>query len=719
MASTAVENKLTFPVRGMTCAACQSFVQKTLQAQPGVRDATVNLMLHNATVEFDPASVSPQSLVDAVNDTGYEAALPVARRSIADEQLERDREAETEYRGLRLRAGVSLGIGAVMMALMPFLHSLPHTAMNAVQMAASLFVMTWAGHRFYRKAWAALRHKTSDMNTLIALGTGSAFLYSAFSPHDVYYEAVVFILALVLVGNTLEARAKRKTAAALQALAKLQPATARVERLGQELDLPVEDLEQGDILIARPGERIAADGVILDGLSSVDESMLTGEPIPVEKTTGDRVIGGTLNKQGLLRYRAGALGAETVLEQVLRLLRDAQGEKAPMQRLADRVSAVFVPVVVLIALCTMAAWYFAAGQTAASSFAAAVAVLIIACPCAMGLAVPAAIMVATGRAAGMGLLFKGGEAIERLDKVDTIVFDKTGTLTEGHPEVVKYEPAVSPDPLPWIAALEHASEHPLAQALVRYSAGRESAAAVVNFQALPGMGAEGTVEGHPVLIGRRSLLAERGIEVPIEDTEGSQGHTTLWAAVDGRFAARFALADKPRAEAKAVLSELKQMGLRLLMVTGDQEPAARAVAAALGIDEVIAGVLPAGKLEILQRLSAEGRHVAMVGDGINDAPALAAATGIAMASGADVAIAAADVTLMREGLSMVPSSLKLARATVRTMRQNLFWALVYNAVSIPVAALGLLNPVLASAAMSLSSVSVLTNSLRLTRRKLS
>ncbi|WP_321476818.1 heavy metal translocating P-type ATPase [uncultured Paludibaculum sp.] len=715
MSATAVETKLTFPVRGMTCAACQSFVQKTLQEQPGVRQATVNLMLHNATVDFDPASVTPEALVAAVNDTGYEAALPVARRSIADEQLERDREAEAEYCGLRLRAAVSLGVGALLMASMPFLHRLPHGVMNAAQAAVSLFVMIWGGHRFYRKAWAALRHKTSDMNTLIALGTGSAFLYSVFSPHDVYYEAVVFILALVLVGNTLEARAKRKTAAALQALATLQPATARVERLGQEVELAIEDLEEGDILIARPGERIAADGVVVDGASSVDESMLTGEPIPVEKVAGEKVIGGTLNKQGRLRYRATALGSETVLEQVLRLLRDAQGEKAPMQRLADRVSAIFVPVVVLIALATMGAWYFAAGRPAASAFAAAVAVLIIACPCAMGLAVPAAIMVATGRAAGSGLLFKGGEAIERLDKVDTIVFDKTGTLTEGHPEVVAYEPVMTPDPLPLIAALEHASEHPLAQAVVRFAGG--GALGVSGFQALPGMGAEGTVDGHPVVIGRRSLLLERGITVPDEGDHAAQGHTTLWAAVDGRFAALFALADKPRVEAKAVLGELKSMGLRLLMVTGDQEPAARAVAQAVGIDEVIAGVLPEGKLKVLRQLQSEGRHVAMVGDGINDAPALAAAAGIAMASGADVAMAAADVTLMREGLHMVPSALRLARATVRTMRQNLFWALVYNAVSIPVAAFGLLNPVLASAAMSLSSVSVLTNSLRLARSK--
>lgn len=698
------ESKVTFPVRGMTCAACQSFVQKTLESQPGVRQATVNLMLHNATVVFDAAQVAPPALVDIVNEAGYEAELAPARRTIADEQLEREREDRQEYRRLRLRAAVSVALGLAAMGSMPFFH---HTTpvLRWSLCAASLFVMVWAGRRFYAKAWSALRHRTADMNTLIALGTGSAFLYSLFSPADVYYEAVIFILAFVLTGNTLEARAKRNTAAALQALAHLQPPLARVLRLATEVEVPIENLEPGDTLIVRPGERLAADGVVLSGQSSVDESMLTGESLPVDKSPGDRVIGGTLNKQGLLHCRVTALGSETVLEQVLRLLRDAQGEKAPTQRLADRVSRVFVPVVIVLAVAAFAI---------SKSFATAVAVLIIACPCAMGLAVPAAIMVATGRGARLGLLFKNGEALERLNQIDTIVFDKTGTLTEGRPEVVVYLPVVSPDPLPLLSALEHASEHPLAEAVVRYSG--QTPAKVTEFRASPGLGAEGTVDGRKVAIGKRAWLEERGIAVSLTDQHSHLGRTTIWAAVDGRFAAVLALADRPRAGAGQAVRQLQAMGYRVLMLTGDQEATARAIAAEVGITEVVAGLLPAGKLDVLRRLQAEGRRVAMVGDGINDAPALAAATvGIALASGADVAMAASDVTLMRPDLDAVGQALLLAKQTVRIMRQNLFWALFYNVIAIPSAMLGLLTPVVASAAMSLSSVSVVTNSLRLAR----
>ncbi len=708
MTRTQVESKVTFPVRGMTCAACQSFVQKTLEQQPGVRTASVNLMLHNATVAYDASAVSPADLIAAVNNTGYEAELPVPRRSIADEQLHREKEDEAAYRQMRTRAAVSLAAGAVSMALMPW-HDVESVRWSLA--ALSLLIMTWAGRRFYMKAWSALIHKTSDMNTLIALGTGAAFVYSLFSPHDVYYEAVIFILGLVLLGNTLEARAKRKTSAALQALAHLQPATARVLRNGEEVEVPIGELQLGDVLIARPGERIAADGVVLEGVSAVDESMLTGEPIPVDKQAGSQVTGGTLNAQGLLRYRATALGAETVIEQILRMLRDAQGEQAPMQRLADRVSSVFVPIVIGIALLTL---------LATQSFSSAVAVLIIACPCAMGLAVPAAIMVATGRAARMGLLFRNGEAIERLDKVDTIVFDKTGTLTEGRPEVVAFETlnGFNHDRVLTLAAsVEHASEHPLAQAVVRHHP--DGLLHVAKFAALPGMGAEGNVEGSRVLIGKRSLLEQHGVAVSIRDTHAQLGRTTLWVAVDGVLAGIFAVADRPRESARPSVETLKAMGLRVLMVTGDQEPTARAVAAEAGITEVIAGVLPAGKVDVIRRLRAEGRNVAMAGDGINDAPALAVSdAGIALASGTDVAAAAAPVTLVRPDLTGIVDAILLARAAVRNMRQNLFWALIYNVIAIPAAALGYLNPIIASAAMSLSSVSVVTNSLRLARMPL-
>jgi Cu+-exporting ATPase len=708
MPAAPVEAKITFPVRGMTCAACQSFVQKTLDALPGVRHSSVNLMLHSATVAYDAAEVSPQALIDAVNGAGYEAELPATERSIAQEQIEREREDDAAYRALRLRAAAGLAAGALAMALMPWHHAAPTRYFLA---ALSLFVMLWAGRRFYVKAWSALRHKTSDMNTLVALGTGAAFCYSLFSPHDVYYEAVIFILAFVLTGNTLEARAKRKTSAALQALARLQPGAARVLREGAEMEIPIAEVRLGDTLIARPGERIAADGVVLEGASAVDESMLTGEPIPVDKEPGSPVTGGALNKHGVLRYRATALGAETTLERILRLLRDAQLDKAPMQRLADRVSSVFVPTVIGLSLLTF---------LLTKSFPAAIAIIIIACPCAMGLAVPAAIMAATGRAARLGLLFRNGEALERLDKVNTIVFDKTGTLTEGAPEVVAFDPAPGADPqrtLTLSASLEHNSEHPLAQAIVRYHPDPLLPAA--SFQALAGQGAEGTVDSTAVLIGKRDLLESRGIAVPQEDTHAAQGRTTLYVAIDNRYAGCFAVADRPRPSAAAAVKTLQTMGLKVLMLTGDQAPTARAVAAELGIQDVIAGVLPAGKLDAIRELRAKGAVVAMAGDGINDAPALAAAdAGIALASGADVASAAASVTVVRPDLDAIPDAIRLARASVRIMRQNLFWAFFYNVIMIPAAALGYLNPILAAAAMSLSSVSVVTNSLRLSRMKL-
>lgn len=699
--------KVTFAVRGMTCAACQSFVQKTLEEQPGVRKAGVNLMLHNATVSFDPALVSPDTLVAAVNETGYEAELASPQATMTGEQLQREKEDAAEYRGLVLKAGVSLAAGILAMASMPWVHHGPWRWAHAV---LALVVMVWAGRRFYVKAFSALRHGTADMNTLIALGTGASFLYSLFSPHDVYYEAVIFIIALVLTGNALEARAKRQTSVALQALAHLQPATARVLRDGVESELPMEDVRLGDVLIARPGERIAADGVVVSGSSAVDESMLTGEPMPVEKATGDAITGGTLNRNGVLQFRATALGAESVLEQVLRLLRDAQGEKAPMQRMADRVSAVFVPVVVGLAVLTAIVF----------GFKSAVAVLVIACPCAMGLAVPAAIMVATGRAARMGLLFRNGEAIERLSRVDTVVFDKTGTLTEGRPEVVAFEVAAGLDvaaTLALAASVERWSEHPLAEAVLRYNTAPLLDAA--DFQALPGLGAEAKIAGRNVVIGKRALLEERGVTVPVEDRHAALGRTTLWLAVDGNFAGVFAVADRARTSAPEAVRRLMELGTQVWMVTGDQEATARAVAAEVGIANIVAAVLPAGKLAALRRLKEEGRVAAMVGDGINDAPALAAAeVGIAMASGSDVAIAAADLTIMRADLDVIRQAILLSRATVSTMRTNLFWALAYNVIAIPVAAVGMLNPVLAAAAMSMSSVSVLANSLRLSRRRI-
>ena len=764
----------TLPVKGMTCAACQSFVQRTLESQAGVRSASVNLMMEQATVEYDPLTVSPQALVTAINNTGYEASLPEPGRSATAEQDEQDREHESAYRRLRaqmtgalvaavvamtlsmplMRQGsvdpvlhrITMWLDAPIQALFPVLYTLPAGVLRWTLLVLSMLVMLFAGRRFYTKAWAAARHRTSDMNTLIAVGTGAAFLYSAvvtLAPAafesrgvapEVYFEAVIFILALVLAGNVLEARARRSASSAMRALASLQPSTARVEKNGQETDTPLDKLQLGDIVVVKPGERVPADGVVLTGASGVDESMLTGEPEPVDKQAGSAIIGGTTNGQGVLRARVTALGGETMLEKVLRLLRAAQGDKAPMQRLADRVSAVFVPAVFGLSLLTFAVWMIA-GHDIARAAAASVAVLIIACPCAMGLAVPTAVMVATGRAAQLGILVRGGEALERMASIDTVVFDKTGTLTEGRPEVVAVTLAEGwPEDefLRVLASVEKSSEHPLGRAIVALAGKRKLALLPVeDFSALAGLGAEGRVEGKRTLVGKRSLLEERGVALPVENVATAEsavpspvsnaGRTTIWVAMDGRFAGSVALSDRPRPGARTVVEQLRGAGLRVVMLTGDQESSAQAIAKELGIDEVVAGVLPAGKLETLRRLQAEGRKVAMVGDGINDAPALAAAhVGVALASGTDVAREAADLTLMRPDLSLILQARSLARSGVRLMKQNLFWALAYNAVCIPVAggvlypAFGILfSPVIASAAMALSSVSVVGNSLRL------
>jgi P-type Cu+ transporter len=800
----AVTAQATLPVKGMTCAACQAFVQRTLESQAGVRTASVNLMMERATVEYDPLTVSPQALVAAINETGYEASLPEPGRSATAEQDEQEREHETAYRRLRAQTAGALASAVVAMtlsmplmrhgtvdpmlhritmwldapvqAMFPALYTLPADGLRWTLLLLSVAVMLFAGRRFYVKAWAAARHRTSDMNTLIAVGTGAAFLYSAavtLAPAEfeargvapeVYFEAVIFILALVLAGNVLEARARRGASSAMRALAALQPATARVERNGVEIDTPLDRLQLGDIVVVRPGERVPADAVVLTGASGVDESMLTGEPEPVDKQFGSALIGGTTNGQGVLRARITALGGETMLEKVLRLLRAAQSGKAPMQRLADRVSAVFVPVVFGLSLLTLAIWIFA-GHDLARAASASVAVLIIACPCAMGLAVPTAVMVATGRAAQMGILVCSGEALERMASIDTVVFDKTGTLTEGRPEVVAVTPAegwTKERLLQVVASVEKSSEHPLGAAVMREAERRGIALLpVVSFAALAGLGAVGSVEGQPVIVGRRSLLEERAVPVPAEleepitnvarpggraqaggpapqNTEGpapqnggapqggeaapqSAGRTVIWAAMNGRFMGCVSLSDRPRPGARAVVKQLRGAGLRVVMLTGDQESPARVIARELGIDEVVAGVLPEGKLETLRRFQAEGRKAAMVGDGINDAPALAAAhVGVALASGTDVAREAADLTLMRPDLGLILQASALARSAVRLMKQNLFWALAYNAVCIPVAAgvlypaFGiLLSPVIASAAMALSSVSVVSNSLRL------
>ncbi|HEX6059332.1 MAG TPA: heavy metal translocating P-type ATPase [Gemmatimonadaceae bacterium] len=773
---------IRIPVSGMTCAACQSRVQRTLQKQPGVDDASVNLMMANATVTYDPSAISADRLVEAIRETGYGAELASADQTAFEEQEARDREQEEEFRALRLKAIVSGIAGLVAMLVSmplmgghamhgpvadpfmrwamesltpalrgaaPWLYAIPAPALAYTLLVVTLGVMLWAGRHFYTRAWAAFRHHAADMNTLVAVGTGAAFLYSLVATvapaffvsrgvaPDVYYEAVIIIIALILTGNAFEARAKRQTSNALRALVSLQPKTARVVRDGAEVDVPVETLVGGETVVVRPGERIPVDGQLLSGESAVDESMLTGESLPVAKRAGDGVIGGTINRTGAFRYRATTLGSDSVLARIVKLMRDAQGSRAPIQRLADRISGVFVPVVLSLAIATFVLWFVAADAApAVRAFAAAVAVLIIACPCAMGLAVPTAVMVATGKGAELGILVKGGEALQRAGDVGTVVLDKTGTVTEGRPTVtdvvLPHAPRIDERRLlSLVASLEASSEHPLADAIVRRARELDLAIdAAESFASATGRGATGVVGGTALAVGNEALMAEWAVDVsPLRDAAerlAGEGKTPVYAAVDGALAGLLAVADPIKDGSREAIARLHRMGLEVVMLTGDNRRTAEAIAREAGIDRVVAGVLPEGKVAEIVRLQSGGAVVAMVGDGINDAPALAQAdVGMAIGTGTDIAAEAGDVVLMRGDLRGAVDAIALSRRTMRTMKQNLFWAFVYNVVGIPVAAgalypaLGiLLSPILASAAMAFSSVSVVTNSLRLRRARL-
>jgi len=780
-AAVGEEREVELVVSGMTCAACQSRVQRAVAGAPGVAEASVNLMLHNARVRYDPTRTSPEALAALIRDTGYGAELP-APRSDMEAETARDRDQEEEYRHFRLRAGVSLGAAAVGMVIsmpvmaaaahgdhaggmadpfmawsmrvldpwveraFPFLYRLDPSLLSWGLLVMTLAIMAWAGRHFYTRAWAAFRHHTADMNTLVSLGTGAAFVYSVLAtvapeiytsrgvPADVYYEAVLFIIALILVGNTLEARAKRSTSSALRALVDLQPPTARLIRDSEEVEVPLERIRSGDLLAVRPGERVPVDGVLEDGASAVDESMITGESIPVAKGVGDPVIGGTVNRTGAFRFRATRVGADSVLARIVKLMREAQGSRAPIQNLVDRVTGVFVPVVISIAIAAFAVWFIAADAAPlVRAFSVSVAVLIIACPCAMGLAVPTAVMVATGRGAEAGILVKGAATLQRAREVDTVVLDKTGTVTSGEPRVTDLVTAPGgglpeEELLRLVASLEASSEHPLGEAIVAYARERgvrpEAAEA---FDSVTGKGVTGSVAGRGVVVGTGELLREWGVDPePLRsraEALAEEGKTPVYVAVDGRLEGVLAVADPEREGAAAAVEGLRRMGLEVILLTGDNRRTAEAVGRRVGISRVSAEVLPEGKEREIRRLQEEGRVVAMVGDGINDGPALARAdVGIAMGSGSDVAIEAGDITLMRPDLEGVARALRLSRRTMGTMHENLFWAFIYNTLGIPVAAgvlypvTGLLlSPILASAAMAFSSVSVVTNSLRLRR----
>lgn len=742
------EQSVEIPVSGMHCAACVGRVQSAIENGPGVRSAVVNLMTNSATVAFDPALVKPEELVRRINTTGYDATLPVPDQSAADRQADQDSARTLEYKRYLRNGLTALAIGFAMM-LVPMRLVISTPALAWAMMLITTAVMVGPGRAFYTRAWTAGRHGSADMNTLISIGTGAAWLFSVAAllvPHvfmskgvmpDLYFEPVVVIIAFILLGNALEARAKGQSAGAIRRLVDLQPRTARVLRDNLESDVAIDQVKANDVVLVRPGERVPVDGEVVQGTSAVDESMLTGEPMPVTKTVGDRVVGGTINRTGAFQLRATALGADSMLARIVRMMHEAQGTRAPIQKLADRVSAVFVPTVLVIAIATFAVWYFVQGSDGlVRAIAASVAVLIIACPCAMGLAVPTAVMVATGRGAELGILIKGGEALERAGAVTTVVLDKTGTITEGRPSVTDFvlAPNAGDDKatvLRLVGAIERSSEHPLANAIAAYVASGAAEgvarAEASSFEAIAGQGAIGVVDGRSVTVGNAALLADWAVDSAPLASEAARlaelARTVVFVAVDAKLAGLFAIADTIKPTSAAAIARLRALGLKVTMLSGDRLESASAIAREVGIDDVVAGVLPGGKRDLIVELQKRGDIVAMVGDGLNDAPALAQAdVGIAVGNGTDVAIEAAHVALMRPDIGAVADAIMLSRASMRIMRENLFWAFGYNTIGIPIAAgvlypaFGLmLSPVIASAAMAFSSVSVIANSLRLRR----
>ncbi|AEG60474.1 heavy metal translocating P-type ATPase [Desulforamulus ruminis] len=732
-----VQETLELKVKGMSCAACSSRLEKALNRARGVFSAVVNLATEKAVVRYNPGETSPGEIRRVIRDAGF---TPEALTEDGDpdrERLERQREITRQRRLFYLSAVLSLPLLLFMMTMLFQWHEAMRWGIfhPYVQFALATAIQFGPGLHFYKDAWRSLRGGGANMSVLVVLGTSAAYFYSAaatffghqIGQHEVYYETGGLIITLVLLGKMLESSAKGKTSEAIRKLMGLQPRTARIIRGGQEQEIPIEEVQVKDLLMVRPGEKIPVDGTMVEGYSTVDESMLTGESVPVDKQPGDRVIGATLNKLGTFKFEATRVGRDTALAQIIRIVEEAQGSKAPIQRMADVISSYFVPVVVGVALITFGLWYFLAqpGELA-RALLAATAVLVIACPCALGLATPTSIMVATGKGAELGILIKGGEYLEKAYQLNTVVLDKTGTITHGNPKLTEilafgaYEGREA-ELLALAGAVENSSEHPLARAIVEAAAEKTAGlAAVSDFTAIPGHGIQARVEQKEVLLGTVKLMKDHQVDFTPwqknrEELE-EQGKTVMLMAVDGSPVGLIAVADTVKEESASAIRQMLAMGIEVWMLTGDNQRTARTIAAQVGIQQVMAEVLPEDKAQKIRELQEQNKIVGMVGDGINDAPALAIAdVGFAIGTGADVAMEAADITLMRGDLWGVVDSIILSRATIRNIRQNLFWALFYNTVGIPVAAFGLLNPVLAGAAMAFSSVSVVTNALRLKR----
>lgn len=739
------EKKIVISVGAMTCAACVQRVEKALSSLEGVSEASVNLAASSATVTYDPLKISIENMKDAISSAGYEYKGLSTEKTYDD--LDVEKKGETRKIAKKLIAGIILSIVIFvgsMPKLFPFVKLIPTDLLNISLLILTTPVVFWVGSSFIYGALKALRSMSADMNSLVALGALSAYIYSAaavffpeffieaaISPH-IYFDGAAMIVTIILLGRFLEARTKGKASSAIKKLIGLRAKTAHVIKDKGEMDVPVEELVPGDMILVRPGEKIPTDGILASGSSYVDESMLTGESVPTEKVKGSKVYGATINNVGSFTFKATEVGAETALSMIIRLVEEAQGSKAPIQRLADKVASIFVPAVISIAVLTFIIWYFLIPEP---SFNRAilnfVSVLIISCPCAMGLATPTAIMVGTGLGAGSGILIKGGESLERSYKLDTVIFDKTGTLTKGEPKVTDVQPAKGVDRnylLKVAASVEALSEHPLSKAIVKEGkkAGIKNQS-VDNFSALSGLGAKGSIDGKKVLIGSIRLAQKNNALEPefqeMAEELAGDGKSVVFVSEDDHVLGLIALRDEPKVGAAETISSLKKMGLDVMMISGDNEKTATAVGSKVGIERILSDVSPQDKAAEIKRLKGEGRVVAMVGDGINDAPALAEADiGIAIGTGTDAAIEAGDITLIRDDLKSVPDAINLSSLTMKVIKQNLFWAFFYNGASIPIAAgilypfFGiLLNPVFAAAAMAFSSVSVVTNSLRLKR----
>jgi Cu+-exporting ATPase len=746
-------NHVTIPIDGMTCAACASRIEKAVGKIPGVIKASVNFATEKAAVEYNPQETRISAIKQVIEKLGYKALNIEKKNSVDHDKLRKEKEIKTLWRKFIVSAIFAVPLLYIAMAPMIPWVSLPipsflDPAKNPLAYAITQLVLVTpivvAGYKFYTVGFRALIQKSPNMDSLIAIGTSAAVIYSIYSTYRIaagdlnaaheglYFESAGVIIALILLGKSLEAVSKGKTSEAIKKLIGLAPKTAVVIHDGKEIEVPIDEVEIGDIILVKPGDKIPVDGEVVEGHTSIDESMLTGESIPIDKKIGDKVYAASINKNGMIKFKVTKVGDDTALAQIIKLVEDAQGSKAPIAQLADIVSGYFVPIVVIIAIVAFAAWLIA-GKSLVFALTIFISVLVIACPCALGLATPTAIMVGTGKGAEYGILIKGGEALETTHKINTIVFDKTGTITEGKPEVTDIITTsnLTKNRLIQIAASgEKGSEHPLGDAIVRY-AEKENIKFlnVENFEAIPGHGIEVTIDGIRTLIGNRKLMDDRNISLGTLESDSdrlaSEGKTPMYIAMDDKISGIIAVADVVKQSSAKAIRKLQSMGIEVAMITGDNKKTAEAIAKQVGIDRVLAEVLPQDKSNEVKKLQAEGKKVAMVGDGINDAPALVQADiGIAIGSGTDVAMESADIVLMRSDLLDVPTAISLSKSTIRNIKQNLFWAFGYNVAGIPIAAgvlyiFGgpLLNPMFAAAAMSLSSVSVLTNALRLKKFK--